>query len=160
MENGKNLSSLVSVGAVPQSFISFSGIAKKGKVIEQPAVTPCSVQPKDHCFLEVKGEVSPVMANPSWFSPKGPSIQTVKATFRAGYLHLNPNPSLETYVECVPATISADGEREMEAGQCEWWSRLVMILGLVWCHPHVHVCVTSDAGCAHEEIVHLLCYES
>lgn len=35
-----------------------------------------------------------------------------------------------------------------------------MIWGLVWCHPHVHVSVTSDAGGAHEEIVHLLCYES
>ncbi|KAK2541328.1 Slc4a11 [Columba guinea] len=33
-------------------FISFSGITKKGKVIEQHAVTPFSVQPKDHCFLE------------------------------------------------------------------------------------------------------------
>lgn len=142
----------------------------KGKIIEQFAVTPCSVQPwGPGSFLEVKGEASPVMANTSWFSPKGPRVQTVKATSRAGYLHLNPNPSLETYVECVLGTMSADGERVME----ERWRQgsasdgagiaLVMMLGLLWCHPHVHISLTSDTelfGCVREEIVHLLCYES
>lgn len=40
---------------------------------------------------------------------------------------------------------------------------LVMTLGLVQCCPHVHASVSSNTelfGCVHEEIAHLLCYES
>jgi len=64
----------------------------------------------------VKGEASPVMANPGWFSLQRPSLQTVKAIPGADYLHLNPNPSLETSVEHVLASMSEGTSAVTERG--------------------------------------------
>lgn len=80
MENGKKLVLLQMPVLFLQSVSYLSGKAKKGSSVGQLEVTPCSVQPTDQCFLEVKGEASPMMTNPGWFSLERTKLTNCKSS--------------------------------------------------------------------------------